>query len=162
MMNWWERPEDSDQGPQFAYRAVAYYRHSAQDRQENSIAIQQDQVRSWAKSNGVEIIHEFTDPGKSGLTAEDRPGFQDMMESWVKKKMTSSWRTRRPPIAIALAASRSTCSANSRSLTTYFPSARRSRAASPCDLARISPSLELSNRSFSAPWFVNLSSFVFS
>ena len=73
-MNWWERQEDSDQEPQFAYRAVAYYRHSAQDRQENSIAIQQDQVRSWAKSNGVEIIHEFMDSGKSGLTAEGRPG----------------------------------------------------------------------------------------
>jgi len=28
-------------------RAVAYYRHSAQDRQENSILIQQDQVRAW-------------------------------------------------------------------------------------------------------------------
>jgi len=86
MMNWWERPEDSDQGPQFAYRAVAYYRHSAQDRQENSIEIQQDQVRPWAESNSVEIIHEFMDPGKSGLTAEGRPGFQDMMENWVKKR----------------------------------------------------------------------------
>ncbi len=84
MANWWERQEDSVQEPKYAYRAVAYYRHSAQDRQENSIAIQQDQVRPWAESNGVEIIHEFTDPGKSGLTAEGRPGFQDMLENWVK------------------------------------------------------------------------------
>jgi DNA invertase Pin-like site-specific DNA recombinase len=86
MPNWWERQENSDQQSQFAYRAVAYYRHSAQDRQENSIAIQQDQVRSWAESNGIEIIHEFMDPGKSGLTAEGRPSFQDMMQNWVKKR----------------------------------------------------------------------------
>ncbi len=86
MPNWWERQDSSDQPPKFAYRAVAYYRHSAQDRQENSISIQQDQVRPWAESNGVEIIHEFMDPGRSGLTAEGRPGFRDMMESWVKKR----------------------------------------------------------------------------
>lgn len=86
MANWWERQEDSVQEPKYAYRAVAYYRHSAQDRQENSISIQQDQVRPWAESNGVEIIHECMDPGKSGLTAEGRPGFQDMMENWVKKR----------------------------------------------------------------------------
>jgi DNA invertase Pin-like site-specific DNA recombinase len=86
MGNWWERQDKSAQQPKFAFRAVAYYRHSAQDRQENSIAIQQDQVRQWAETNGVEIIHEFMDPGKSGLTAEGRPGFQDMMETWVKKR----------------------------------------------------------------------------
>ncbi len=86
MANWWERQDDAVQEPTFAYRAVAYYRHSAQDRQENSIAIQQDQVRTWAQSNGVEIIYEFMDPGKSGLTAEARPSFQDMMENWVKKR----------------------------------------------------------------------------
>ena len=76
----------SDQQPKFAFRAVAYYRHSAQDRQENSIEIQQDQIRPWAQSRSGEIIHEFMDPGKSGLTAEGRPGFQDMMENWVKKR----------------------------------------------------------------------------
>jgi len=86
MKNWWERQDKSVQKPKFAWRAVAYYRHSAQDRQENSIAIQQDQVRPWAESRSGEIIHECMDPGKSGLTAEGRPGFQDMMENWVKKR----------------------------------------------------------------------------
>ena len=86
MGNWWERHNKDVQQATFAFRAVAYYRHSAQDRQENSIAIQQDQVRAWAQSNGVEIIHEFMDPGRSGLTTEGRPSFQDMMENWVKKR----------------------------------------------------------------------------
>ena len=45
-MKWWEtmNPDTATQAPKL--RAVAYYRHSAQDRQENSIPIQQDQVRA--------------------------------------------------------------------------------------------------------------------
>jgi len=65
---------------------VAYYRHSAQDRQENSIPIQQDQVRQFAREQGIEIIEEFADAGKSGLNAEDRPAFTEMMDDWVKQK----------------------------------------------------------------------------
>jgi DNA invertase Pin-like site-specific DNA recombinase len=65
---------------------VAYYRHSAQDRQENSIPIQQDQVRGWAEKHGVEIIHEFADAEKSGLNAEGRPAFTEIMNDWVKQK----------------------------------------------------------------------------
>src|SRR5277367_3332601 len=67
-------------------RGVAYYRHSARDRQENSVAIQQELVQKWAKENGVDIIFEFADRGKSGLTAEGRDGFNDMMENWVKER----------------------------------------------------------------------------
>jgi len=83
---WWvcEDPPDEPEAPKF--RAVAYYRHSAQDRQENSVSIQQEQVRQWARENGVEVIHEFADRGKSGLTAEGRDGFNDMMENWVKAR----------------------------------------------------------------------------
>lgn len=81
---WWTRDERPGEPVAMPFRAVAYYRHSAQDRQENSVVIQQEQVRQWAKSNGVEIIHEFADRGKSGLTAEGRDGFSDMMEKWVK------------------------------------------------------------------------------
>ena len=86
MKHWWERRDTIPEQPKVAWRTVAYYRHSAQDRQENSIAIQQDQVRPWAESRSGEIIHECMDPGKSGLTAEGRPGFQDLMENWVKKR----------------------------------------------------------------------------
>jgi DNA invertase Pin-like site-specific DNA recombinase len=81
---WWiSRPPDPGVKPP-PLRAVAYYRHSAQDRQENSVLLQQEHVRPWAIANGIEIIHEFDDRGKSGLTAEGRPGFTDMMENWVK------------------------------------------------------------------------------
>jgi len=83
--NWWEiAPTDSDRPP--LVRAMAYYRHSAQDRQENSIPIQQDQVRQWAKEHGVEIIHEFCDAGKSGLNSEGRPAFTEMVDEWITKR----------------------------------------------------------------------------
>ena len=84
MGNWWEVDSASAGGLPAMARGIAYYRHSAQDRQENSIPIQQDQVREWARANGVEIIQEFADHGRSGLTAEGRPAFTDMMENWVK------------------------------------------------------------------------------
>lgn len=83
-MNWWEQKPKETESPR--PRAVAYYRHSAQDRQENSIPLQQEQVRAWAEQWGVDIIQEFFDAGKSGLTAEDRPSFNDMMENWVCKR----------------------------------------------------------------------------
>lgn len=84
MAQWWETDTAAQPVVVPRIRAVAYYRHSAQDRQENSIPIQRDQVREWADNNGVEIVHEFADAGKSGLTSEGRPEFTAMMEQWVK------------------------------------------------------------------------------
>src|SRR5210317_1209178 len=85
MTQWWEiGTPDVNALPRI--QAIAYYRHSAQDRQENSIPIQRDQVREWADKNGVEIIHEFSDAGKSGLNAEGRPAFTEMMDEWVQKR----------------------------------------------------------------------------
>ena len=81
---WWEQDSTPAAAPIARPRAVAYYRHSAQDRQENSVSLQQEQVREWAEQNGVDIVHEFADRGKSGLTAEGRDGFNDMVENWVK------------------------------------------------------------------------------
>ena len=77
MVHWWEIGLPDADAPALV-RAVAYYRHSPQDRQENSIPIQQDQVRAWAKENGVEIIREFCDAGRSGLNSEGRPAFTEM------------------------------------------------------------------------------------
>jgi hypothetical protein len=56
-MHWWEIATENPLVPP-RQRAVAYYRHSAQDRQENSIPIQQDQVRQWARDNGVVSVKE--------------------------------------------------------------------------------------------------------
>ncbi|OQB82625.1 MAG: hypothetical protein BWX88_03838 [Planctomycetes bacterium ADurb.Bin126] len=83
---WWVKEEAPAGPPAPRFRGVAYYRHSAKDRQENSVAIQQELVQKWAKENGVEIIQEFADRGKSGLTAEGRDGFNDMLDNWVKKR----------------------------------------------------------------------------
>ena len=83
---WWAKDEPDAEPSRPRFRGVAYYRHSARDRQENSVAIQQELVQKWAKENGVEIIHEFSDRGKSGLTAEGRDAFNDMMENWVKQR----------------------------------------------------------------------------
>lgn len=63
-------------------KAVAYYRHSAEDKQENSVPIQRDQATEFAAKYGIEIIHEEADEGKSGLSAA-RPGFERLFEDWV-------------------------------------------------------------------------------
>lgn len=81
MDHWWEIGLPDATAPALV-RAVAYYRHSAQDRQENSIPIHQDQVRARAKQHGVEIIREFCDAGRSGLNSEGRPAFTEMMDEW--------------------------------------------------------------------------------
>lgn len=65
-------------------RAVAYYRHSAQDRQENSVEIQQDQVRQFALEHNIEIIREFADKGKSGLSTEGRDAFNELINDYVQ------------------------------------------------------------------------------
>lgn len=72
------------QNAKITSRAIAYYRHSAQDRQENSIPIQRDQVRQFAAENGVEIIKEFADHGKSGLSTEGRDNFKRMLEMVIE------------------------------------------------------------------------------
>lgn len=86
MKEWWKQSSSplADASP--LKRAVAYYRHSAQDRQENSIPIQSDQVREFARKHGLEIIQEFKDHGKSGLSTESRDAFIDMIDNWVKKR----------------------------------------------------------------------------
>ncbi len=75
----WSRPKT-----EFSKKAVAYYRHSAQDRQENSVEIQQDQVRQFALEHGIEIIREFADRGKSGLSTEGRDAFNEMITDYVQ------------------------------------------------------------------------------
>src|SRR6516225_7623032 len=86
MEAWWENVGSAPRQLNPDSRAVAYYRHSAQERQENSIPLQREQVRAWARGHGIEIIQEFADHGKSGLSAEHRDAFNDMLEHWVKTR----------------------------------------------------------------------------
>lgn len=83
---WWVQDTNEPPPAPARPRAVAYYRHSAQDRQENSIPLQREQVRRWAEQNGIELVREFADHGKSGLSTDNRDEFMDMMESWVRKR----------------------------------------------------------------------------
>lgn len=84
MEAWWKQSSGGPDG-QPRLRAVAYYRHSAEIGQENSVEIQQDNVRSFADRHDIEVIKEFADRGKSGLNAEGRPAFNEMME-WVRTR----------------------------------------------------------------------------
>jgi DNA invertase Pin-like site-specific DNA recombinase len=78
---WWQKKK-----PEIKAKAVAYCRHSAQDRQENSIPIQKEQIFKFAQEHGIEIIKVFEDPGKSGLTAEERDSFNEMLDFVVNSK----------------------------------------------------------------------------
>ncbi len=63
-------------------RAIAYYRHSAEDKQEQSIPIQKEHIKIFVQENALELIHEESDAGVSGLTA-NRPGFQRLLQDWI-------------------------------------------------------------------------------
>jgi DNA invertase Pin-like site-specific DNA recombinase len=64
-------------------RAVAYYRHSAEEKQENSVLIQREKVEKFAQEHGVEIIHYEADEGVSGLTS-NRPAFNRLFTKWIE------------------------------------------------------------------------------
>ncbi len=63
-------------------KAIAYYRHSAEDKQENSILIQSEHAENLARENNIEIIHSDGDDGVSGLI-ENRPAFQRLFDEWI-------------------------------------------------------------------------------
>lgn len=68
---------------QIGKKAVAYYRHSAEDKQENSVPLQREQVQKFATQNGIEIIFELADEGKTGLNA-NRKGFKELLSNWIQ------------------------------------------------------------------------------
>ena len=84
MDSWWTKESD-ELTRRLRMKAVAYYRHSADIGQENSVEIQQDNIQAFAAKHDIEIIHEFADRAKSGLNAEGRPAFNEMME-WVQSR----------------------------------------------------------------------------
>jgi len=64
-------------------KAVAYYRHSAEDKQENSVAIQRQHTEKFAREHNIDIIHEEADEGKTGLL-DTRPAFKRLFSNWVE------------------------------------------------------------------------------
>jgi DNA invertase Pin-like site-specific DNA recombinase len=67
-------------------RAIAYFRCSLQDGQENVSSIQRDHVRQWAHDHGIEIVREFCDIGPSGAGSTHRPAFTDMMGDRINRR----------------------------------------------------------------------------
>ncbi len=63
-------------------KAIAYYRHSAEDKQENSVEIQQEHTRKFAGQHNLDLLHEEADEGKTGLLA-NRPGFDRIFNDWI-------------------------------------------------------------------------------
>lgn len=62
--------------------AIAYYRHSAEDKQENSVTIQNDHALKFSDENNIELIHYESDEGVSGLSSS-RPGFERLFDNWI-------------------------------------------------------------------------------
>jgi hypothetical protein len=58
--------------PVRAGEVMAHCRNSVQDEQENTIPVQREQVREWADKLGIEIIKEFADHGKTGLSDREQ------------------------------------------------------------------------------------------
>ena len=76
---WWKTQE----APEAKKKAVAYYRHSAEDKQENSVPIQREQVTKFAREHAIKIIKEFADHGKSGLSTLGRHAFNEMLQDYI-------------------------------------------------------------------------------
>lgn len=71
-------------------KAVAYYRHSAEDKQENSVPIQREHAENFCTQNNLELIHEEADQGVSGLTA-NRPGFKRLFSDWIENPQAAGF-----------------------------------------------------------------------
>ena len=68
-------------------KAVAYYRFSAEDKQENSIENQREELEKKAEAEDIQIVESFEDEGVTGLIFE-RPGFQALMNKYVYAETT--------------------------------------------------------------------------
>jgi DNA invertase Pin-like site-specific DNA recombinase len=71
-------------------KAIAYYRHSAEDKQENSVLIQREHAVKFAAAHEIAIIHEEADEGESGLLAA-RPAFQKLFKDWIRSESAPSF-----------------------------------------------------------------------
>lgn len=71
-------------------KSIAYARCST-DRQEKSIPDQNKSIHDWAAKHNFEVLFTIDDEGLSGASAENRPGFQRMIE--LAKAPDREWDT---------------------------------------------------------------------
>ncbi|MBU0953280.1 MAG: recombinase family protein [Nanoarchaeota archaeon] len=65
-------------------KAVAYYRHSDREKQENSISIQRDHVKKYAARFNIEVIFEEFDKETGLVGPDERIGFGRLFDNWIK------------------------------------------------------------------------------
>ena len=53
-----------------------------------SIDAQEEEIKTFAKVRGINIVGKYSDEGKSGKNAEHRPAFMQMMNDIQTKKTT--------------------------------------------------------------------------
>ena len=59
-------------------KAVLYLRYSSENQTENSIEGQRRECEAYAKAKGIQILGEYVDRAKTGMS-DDRPDFQRMI-----------------------------------------------------------------------------------
>lgn len=67
--------------------AIGYFRHSAEDKQENSVSIQREKAQDYCNKHKIIFTGYEADEGRSGLLGlKDRPGFQKLFENWIENQ----------------------------------------------------------------------------
>lgn len=79
LAEWWTKkdPAEPSEPPK---RAILYLRNSADIGQEYSVENQREQLQAFADAHGIKIVQELSDRGKSGLTADGRPAFNELLD----------------------------------------------------------------------------------
>ena len=64
--------------------AAMYLRYSSSHQKSISLAIQEENIRAWAKTHGFKIVATYSDAAKSGTNISKRDSFQSMMQDSSK------------------------------------------------------------------------------
>ena len=72
-------------------RAAAYFLRPTAECDEQALAKQRRTLRSWAQTQGVEIVEEFTDHRPAPETWGTYPAFSRMIVEWIRKRSDYSY-----------------------------------------------------------------------
>lgn len=72
------------QDPRLKDKAVLYLRYSSESQTENSIEGQRRECGAYAKQKGIQVIGEYIDRAKTGMS-DERPDFQRMIRDSFSK-----------------------------------------------------------------------------